>query len=338
MKIVITGGAGFIGSHIVRHFANTYKDAQIVVLDKMTYAANVHNILDLMIAKRVELIVGDICDYNMCLHATKDAALVIHAAAESHVDNSFSNSIIFTQTNAVGTHCMLEACRQNKIPRIIHVSTDEVYGQVLVGSADENAPLKPTNPYSASKAAAEMILSGYLQSYKLPVVTVRANNIFGVAQYPEKIIPKFLVSTMMGKQLTLHGSGKNSRHFLSAWDFAEALDILYKRGEIGACYNVGTVEEYTNLETAQLICQQFGLNSNDVITFVEDRPFNDFRYAVDWTAISKLGWVPKRSIVTEMPTIAAWYADNLSRYEDAEKAVRMPLSYNPDNKKAVGQN
>lgn len=323
-KIVITGGAGFIGSHIVRHFANTYKGAEIVVLDKMTYAADVHNLLDLMTEKRIHLMVGDICDFDTCLRAVKGATLVIHAAAESHVDASFSNSMIFTQTNAVGTHCMLEACRQAEVPRIIHVSTDEVYGQVLDGHAAEDAPLRPTNPYSASKAAAEMILSGYLQSYKLPVVTVRANNIFGVAQFPEKIIPKFLISLMMGRKLTLHGSGMNRRHFLSAWDFAEALDLLSKFGEIGQCYNIGTTEEFTNIEMATMISRQFGLDIKDTVTYVEDRPFNDFRYAVEWSAIAALGWEPKRSLTKELPVIAQWYADNLHRYEKG-KPVRLPF-------------
>lgn len=325
-KIVITGGAGFIGSHIVRHYVKQYPNARVIVLDKMTYAADVRNLLDLITEKKVHLLVGDLCDLDTCFRAVEGADLVIHAAAESHVDNSFGNSLVFTQTNAVGTHCLMEACRKAAVPKIIHVSTDEVYGQVLTGSADENALLKPTNPYSASKAAAEMIIHGYICSYKLPVVTVRANNIFGIAQYPEKIIPKFLISLMMGRQLTLHGSGKNCRHYLSAWDFAEALDLLGQRGEIGAIYNIGTTEEYTNIEMAEMISAQFGLTSKDTTTFVQDRPFNDFRYAVEWSAIAALSWKPRRNLASELPQIAKWYFDNLARYEDLSKIVRKPLS------------
>ncbi|MBI2233823.1 MAG: GDP-mannose 4,6-dehydratase [Micavibrio aeruginosavorus] len=172
-KIVITGGAGYIGSHIVEKFAADYPGASITVLDKMTYAAHIENILPLITAGRVDLIVGDICDIDACARAVKDADLVIHAAAESHVDNSFSSSLVFTHTNVYGTHCVMEACRQAGTPRIIHVSTDEVYGQVLSGAVDEQAPMNPTNPYSASKAAAEMVINGYKQSYRLPVIIIR---------------------------------------------------------------------------------------------------------------------------------------------------------------------
>ena len=247
-KIIITGGAGFIGSHIVEHFVENYPEAEIVVLDKMTYAADIRNLLHLVSDNRIRLMVGDICDLDTCYRAVEGADLVIHAAAESHVDNSFGNSLEFTKTNVVGTHCLMSACRQAKVDKIIHVSTDEVYGEIIDGKADENAPLKPTNPYSASKAGAEMIINGYMRSYNLPVVIVRANNIFGIRQFPEKIIPKFLLSLMTGKPLTIHGNGQNSRHYLCARDFAAALDLLAHKGEIHGYYNIGTTDEYTNLE------------------------------------------------------------------------------------------
>ncbi|HTK84199.1 MAG TPA: dTDP-glucose 4,6-dehydratase [Patescibacteria group bacterium] len=324
-KIVITGGAGFIGSHIVERFVALYPAAEIVVLDKMTYAADVRNILPLMTEGRIQLIVGDIVDPGTCERAVKGADLVIHAAAESHVDNSFGNSYEFTKTNVAGTHCLIEAARRAKVERFIHVSTDEVYGEVLKGKADEDTVLRPTNPYSASKAAAEMIINGYRQSFKFPVIVVRANNIFGIRQYPEKIIPKFLLTLMMGRQLTIHGSGKNIRHYLSAWDLADALDLLIKKGEVGGCYNIGTAEEYTNLEMARMICDVFGLNSDEHITYVQDRPFNDARYALDWGRIEALGWKAQRKLKTELPAIANWYAANLDRYEDPNKVVRKPL-------------
>ncbi len=323
-KIVVTGGAGFIGSHIVEMLLARYPAARVVILDKMTYATNVRGILHLASDPRVTLMVGDICEMYNCVKAVKDADLVIHAAAESHVDNSFGNSLEFTRSNTLGTHTLLEACRTLNVPRIIHVSTDEVYGEIIEGTADEEYPLKPTNPYSASKAAAEMIVQGYLQSFKIPAVILRANNIFGIRQYPEKIIPKFITTLMKGEKLTLHGTGNNTRHYLSAHDLMKALILLIDKGEIGACYNIGTVEEYKNIEMAQMICGLFGLNPADHITYVTDRPFNDARYAVDWSKISQLGWAPQSSLRTELPAIASWYAAHYDLYESAP-VVRRPL-------------
>ncbi len=323
-KIVITGGAGFIGSHIVEAVVRTWPGARAVVLDKMTYAADIRNLLPLMAARNIELAVGDIIDLDTCERAVHKADLVIHAAAESHVDNSFGNSLEFTRTNVLGTHALMEACRQERVPRIIHVSTDEVYGEVVKGFVDEDAPLHPTNPYSASKAAAEMIISGYLQSYKMPIVTLRANNIYGIRQFPEKIIPKFTLALLMGRPLTLHGSGKNTRHYLSAPDLAEAILLLVEKGKIGACYNIGTREEYANVDMARRLCALFGLKPEDVITFVEDRPFNDARYALTWDRISALGWAPRRRLADDLPAIVQWYADNLERYEQ-KPAVRQPV-------------
>jgi dTDP-glucose 4,6-dehydratase len=323
-KIVITGGAGFIGSHIAEHFVALYPKATFVLLDKMTYAADIHNILPLMTEERVKLIVGDIVDPGTCERAVKGADLVIHAAAESHVDNSFGNSSEFTKTNVAGTHCLIEASRQAGVEKFIHVSTDEVYGEVLSGTANEETAMLPTNPYSASKAAAEMIISGYRKSFKFPVIIVRANNIFGIRQYPEKIIPKFLVALMMGRKLTIHGSGRHMRHYLSAWDLAEALDLLIQKGEIGGCYNIGSAEGYTNLEMARMLCDVIGLNADERITFVEDRPFNDARYALDWSRIGALGWSSKRRLKADLPSIAQWYADNLYRYEDVKKSALIP--------------
>lgn len=323
-KIVVTGGAGFIGSHIVEMLLERYPQAKVTILDKMTYATNIRSILHLASDPRVNLIVGDICEMYTCQKAVKDANLVIHAAAESHVDNSFSNSLEFTRSNTLGTHTLIEACRVLNVPRIIHISTDEVYGEIIEGSADEYYPLKPTNPYSASKAAAEMIVQGYLQSFKLPVVILRANNIFGIRQYPEKIIPKFIMTLMRGEKLTLHGTGKNTRHYLSAHDLMKALILLIEKGKMGECYNIGTVEEYQNLDVAGMICGLFGLKTEDHITFVTDRPFNDARYAVDWDKISALGWKPQSNLKAELAAVAAWYAEHFDLYE-IKPAVRQPL-------------
>ena len=326
-KIVITGGAGFIGSHIVDHFASHYPDTKIVILDKMTYAADVQNIMHHIQNKRAKLLVHDICDLQLCHRALEGVDLLIHAAAESHVDNSFGNSLEFSKTNVLGTHALMEAALKAKVPKIIHLSTDEVYGEILEGSVDETAALNPTNPYSASKAAADMILSGYRKSFGLPVITVRSNNIFGVRQFPEKILPKFILQLMTGNKLTLHGSGVNKRHFLAAEDLCRALDILVKNGEVGRTYNIGTKDEYMNIEIAHIICGVFGLDPADWVMHVENRLFNDARYAISWDPISKLGWKPEMHLKKEIARMANWYMENISRFVlDGQHIVNKPLS------------
>lgn len=328
-KIVITGGAGFIGSHIVDEYAEKYPDAHITVLDKMTYAADVQNIMHHLDKKNFRLLVGDLRDMHICLQAVQGADLVIHAAAESHVDNSFGNSIEFSKTNVEGTHCLMEACRQTRVPKIIHVSTDEVYGEIIEGAAHENYPLLPTNPYSASKAAAEMIINSYKKSFNLPVIIVRANNIFGIRQYPEKLIPKFITLLATGQKLTLHGNGQNRRHFLAARDFSRALLILTEKGAVGECYNIGNTDEFRNIEVTHLLCDIFGVNPEQYITYVEDRPFNDARYAVVWDKISALGWKPEIELREQLPAMAKWYVANLQRYHnDGVRVVNFPMGWN----------
>lgn len=316
-KIVITGGAGFIGSHVVDHFVKSYPHAKVIVLDKMTYAADVLNIMDHVQSKRIKLLVGDLCNLETCVKAVEHADLLVHVAAESHVDLSFGNSLTFTKTNVLGTHCLMEAALQAGVPKIIHVSTDEVYGEILEGAVTEDAVFAPTNPYSASKAGAEMVISGYRKAFNLPVITIRANNIFGIRQFPEKLIPKFMMLLMTGEKLTIHGTGENKRHFLAAEDFCQAIQILVDHGTIGESYNIGTSEEYKNIEVTHMICNAFGIKAEDVITHIEDRPFNDARYSIDWTKISNLGWSPKKSLKDEMPRIAQWYYENFARYYDA---------------------
>ncbi len=324
-KIVITGGAGFIGSHIVDHFAAAYPKAEIIVFDKMTYAADIHNIMHHIETNRINLVVGDVCDLQKCHDVLKNTDLLIHAAAESHVDNSFGNSLEFSRTNVLGTHALMEAALKSGVPKIIHVSTDEVYGEVIEGRVDEHAPLIPTNPYSASKAAADMIIQGYKKSFDLPVITVRSNNIFGIRQFPEKIIPKFLLLLMRGEKLTLHGNGEHMRHFLAAADLCRALELLVNKGTIGEIYNIGTLDEYQNIETAKMICALFDLPADAWITYMEDRPFNDARYAITWEPLKALGWKPEISLQSELPNMAAWYHDNFARFnKDGAKIMHAP--------------
>jgi len=314
VKIVVTGGAGFLGSHIVDLLVDTYPGAQIVVFDKLTYAGDLRNVEDAEKKAKIDVVVGDICDQSLCRRTLSRADLLIHTAAESHVDNSFGNSLEFTTTNVLGTHVLLEACRFENVPRILHVSTDEVYGEIPSGSAHEGSPIMPTNPYSASKAAAEMIVMGYWKSYKAPITMVRGNNIFGIRQYPEKIIPIFIMKLLSGQKLPLHGNGKNQRHYVSAPDAAKAVLTVVEKGEPMQIYNIGSKEEYSNLEIAGMICEQFGYDPKDWIDFVPDRPYNDIRYGVTADRISALGWDPKRSVKDDLPAIVEWYKKNGYRY------------------------
>lgn len=309
-KIVVTGGAGFIGSHFTERLLEAFPDSRIIVLDKMTYAADIKNILPLLVDGRVQLVVADVSDYAVCRQVVDESDLVIHAAAESHVDRSFHSSILFTQANAVGTHSVMEACRSTQVPRIIHVSTDEVYGEVLEHECDEAWGLNPTNPYSASKAAAEMIVNGYRHSFNLPVLMVRANNVFGIRQYPEKLIPRTIMSLILGKKVPLHGNGRNVRHYLAASDFANALVKLIQFGAINEVYNVGSPDEYENCQVVRFICEEFEVNFNDAVEYVQDRPFNDRRYAISWEKIANLGWRPQLNLRTELPSVIRWYREN----------------------------
>lgn len=315
-SIVITGGAGFAGSHIVDEVCRTCPDDEVLILDKMTYAGDVRNVYHHVFSNRAQLMVGDVADLDVCRRAVKNARLVIHAAAESHVDNSFGNSLEFTRTNVLGTHSLMEACREARVPKIVHVSTDEVYGEVMEGAVDEFAVLKPTNPYSSSKAAAEMILRGYTQSYGMPIVTVRANNLYGTRQFPEKIIPRFICHMLVGRKLPLHGNGQNRRHYLSAIDFARAVSFVAEQGDIGEIYNIGTKEEYTNLQVASMIAGYFGVDPDSVCQFVPDRPFNDGRYSISWGKLSAKGWSPQHSLQKDIGRLVQWYETHLWRFAE----------------------
>jgi UDP-glucose 4,6-dehydratase len=313
-KIVVTGGCGFIGSHVVEHLRVVFPEARLTILDKLTYAGDMDNVSHLVKRNEVHLVVGDICDADLCRRVVRNADLVVHLAAESFVDNSFGDPVTFTITNTLGTHTLLEACRRAEVPRLIHVSTDEVYGEVLRGEVGEDAPFNPTNPYSASKAAAEMIILGHLKSYHQPIVRVRANNIFGIRQYPEKVIPKFCLSIMLGGKLTIHGNGSHRRHYLHARDFAAAIALLIDKGVPGEVYNVGSDDEYTTLEVAELVCDVFGKACHEEVVFVKDRPFNDRRYSISSARMESLGWRAQHRLVEELCFIAQWYADRVERY------------------------
>ena len=310
MKLLITGGAGFMGSHLVRFMVNNYHGDSIINYDKLTYAADLANLRDIENKKNYKFVKGDICDLDFLVQILKDVDYVIHLAAESHVDNSIGNSLLFTMNNAYGTHVLLEASRLNKIKKFVHVSTDEVYGSIKKGSFSEESILSPTNPYSASKAGAEMVVKSYYNTYKIPVVIMRCNNVFGPNQYPEKIIPKAITKMLIDKKIPLHGDGSYVRTYIYIKDFLNALDTIFNKGVIGETYNTGTSDEISNLGLVKSIITILKKDES-CIEFVKDRPFNDERYSVETDKLKKLGWKQQFPFEQSLNETVAWYKENM---------------------------
>ena len=316
-RIFITGGAGFIGSHISEEIFHTFKKSKIIVFDKLTYAGNKHYIKNIINSPRVKFVRGDINNYYSYTKLMKKVDLAINIAAESHVDNSFTNPISFSLTNTVGAHTFLLNCINNKVKKIVHISSDEVYGEKLIGRCDETQKIEPTNPYSASKAAAEVIINSHKYSYKKEIITIRGNNVYGIKQYPEKLIPRCIINLLRNKKIPLHGNGKNQRFYLSAIDFAKAVVLLIKNKNSGV-YNVGSNEFYSNTQIAKLICKYLKKDPKKFISYVKDRPYNAKRYAVSTKKIRRLGWEPKYNLLKDLPIIIEWYKKNFILYKNCK--------------------
>lgn len=308
-KIFITGGAGFIGSHICEEIFQTFKKHKIIIFDKLTYAGNKAYIKNILQSPRVKFVKGNINNYNSYRNLLKGVDLAINVAAESHVDNSFTNPISFSVTNTVGTHTFLLNCINNKVKKIVHISSDEVYGEKLSGRCDETQKINPTNPYSASKAAAEIIINSHKYAYKKEIITVRGNNVYGIRQYPEKLIPRCILSLLKNKKIPIHGNGKNIRFYLSARDFAKAICLLIKKRNTGL-FNVGSEDSFSNILIAKTICKLLNKDPKKNIKFVKDRLYNDRRYSISTNKIRKLGWKPKYNLIHDLPEIINWYIKN----------------------------
>ena len=305
-KIFITGGAGFIGSHVSEAFFENFKKSKIVILDKLTYAGNKAFISSIVNSKRVKFLKGDILNTKKYSKFLKNCDLAINIAAESHVDNSFLSPLNFTKTNTLGAHAFFLECIKNKVKKILHISSDEVYGEKTKGTSYEDQLVNPTNPYSASKAAAEILINSYKYTYKKEIIMVRANNIYGIRQYPEKLIATSIVNLIKNKPIPIHGNGKNIRFYLSAIDFAKALIILVKKRDRGT-FNIGSNYYEKNINVAKTICKLFKKNTKKYITFTKDRLYNDKRYSVSSKKIKKLGWKPKQNLIQDLPMIIQWY-------------------------------
>jgi dTDP-glucose 4,6-dehydratase len=338
-NILVTGALGFIGSNFVNYFAKKYPKINIIILDKNDYCSSIDNIEKNNV--NVKIIIGNILDckcVDELLHETH-IDTIIHFAAQSHVDNSFCNSIAFTENNILGTHKLLETTRiyhekTNLIQKFIHVSTDEVYGEVLDDTVrTETSILDPTNPYAASKAGAEFIAKSYYHSYKIPIIITRANNVYGINQYPEKVIPKFICQLLNNEKITLHGTGASRRNFIHVDDVSTAYETILLHGKIGEVYNISAADkhEYSMMELAQMLINlsvsretEYSIHPflhnekklDDMITYVEDRKFNDIRYYTSSEKLEQLGWKPiKIDFKNNLEELIKWYADNKSRYE-----------------------
>jgi len=306
MKILITGGAGFIGTNFVHYIHENY-DYDIVVLDKLTYAGNKDNLKDML--PDIQFIRGDIGNEEDVKVAMKDCDLVVNFAAETHVDRSITDPSIFVKTDVLGTYNLLEHVRKYDVEKYLQISTDEVYGSIEDGSFTEESNIDPSSPYSASKAGGDVLVSAYHKTYDLPVLITRSSNNYGPYQYPEKLIPLFILNAMQDKPLPVYGTGENVRDWIYVMDNCSGIDTVLNKGEFGEVYNIGGGNEKTNIEITHMILDLLG-KSESLITYVEDRLGHDLRYSLDSTKTKKLGWKPEWSFEDGLKQTVEWYRDN----------------------------
>ena len=322
-KILVTGGAGFIGSCYVRHILKKHPDYKVVNIDALTYCGNLENLKDVESNSNYTFVHGNICDRELARDLIKDCDCVVNFAAESHVDNSIKHPEIFVETNVQGTLNLLQACKELGIERYLQVSTDEVYGTLgKTGYFYETTPLAPNSPYSASKASADLLVRAYYETYKLPVLNTRCSNNYGPYQYPEKLIPFFISKLLRGEKVPVYGDGMNVRDWLYVYDHCEAIDEVLHKGQIGQVYNIGGHNEKTNLEITHLILEAMFKDENS-IEYVQDRLGHDRRYAISNDKItSELGWTPSVTFEQGIKMTIDWYLNNQSwikHIEDKKK-------------------
>jgi len=314
MKLLVTGGAGFIGSQYVRSLLATERGkniTRVTVLDSLTYAGNLENLAPVESEPRYTFVKGDINDAALVKALMQETDAVVHFAAESHVDRSIAGSAEFIRTNVMGTHTLLEAARQTNLRRFVHVSTDEVYGSIAEGSWPETDPLLPNSPYAASKASSDLLVRSYFRTHGLDTVTTRCSNNYGPYQYPEKLIPLFATNLIDGLQVPLYGDGLNVRDWLHVDDHCNGIHLALTKGKAGEIYNIGGGTELNNLEMTRLILEDFGADWNTAVKPVEDRKGHDLRYSVDCRkAQDELGYEPKVTFQNGLSETIQWYRDN----------------------------
>lgn len=321
MKILVTGGAGFIGSNFVYYELDNYPNDEVICLDKLTYAGNLETSEIAMKNPKFKFVKGDIADRVFVdeLFASEKPDVIVNFAAESHVDRSIENPEIFLQTNVIGTSVLMDACRKYGNIRYHQVSTDEVYGDLPLDRPDlfftETTPLHTSSPYSASKASADLLVQAYYRTYKLPVTISRCSNNYGPYHFPEKLIPLMIANALNDKKLPVYGKGENVRDWLYVEDHCSAIDLIIRKGKIGEVYNIGGHNERTNLEVVKTIIKELG-KSEDLIEFVTDRPGHDRRYAIDPTKIhNELGWLPATKFDDGIKKTIEWYLTHKSWWE-----------------------
>ena len=330
MRYLITGGAGFIGSHFIRHLLARHPDARVTNLDKLTYAGNRQNLADLRGNRRHRLVRGDICDAPLARRLTAAADVVVNFAAETDVDRSIRHGGAFVRTNVAGVATLLEAARAAGVKRFLQVSTDEVYGSILEGAFTEDSPLRPNSPYAAAKAAGDLLCRAYRVTHGLPVVIARSTNNFGPYQHPEKFIPRCITNALCDLPLPLYGDGMHVREWIAVEDHCTALDLILRCDSPDEIYNIGTGEERPNRDVARLIVKLLG-KPESLIQPVADRLAHDRRYALDASRIRRLGFAPRRSFEEALEATVAWYCSHRGWWRQR----LVPLSANrPRGRKA----
>ena len=321
MTIIVTGGAGFIGSNFVYHMLNKYNDYRIVCVDCLTYAGNISTLENALKNPNFKFYKTDICDRSAIyeIFETEKPNIVVNFAAESHVDRSIDNPEVFLKTNILGTQVLMDACRKYGIDRYHQVSTDEVYGDLPLDRPDlfftEETPIHTSSPYSSSKAGADLLVLAYYRTYGLPVTISRCSNNYGPYHFPEKLIPLMIANALNEKPLPVYGKGENVRDWLYVEDHCKAIDLIIHKGRVGEVYNVGGHNEMTNIDIVKLICQKLG-KSEDLITYVADRKGHDMRYAIDPTKIyTELGWLPETKFKDGIDITIKWYLENREWWE-----------------------
>lgn len=321
MTIVVTGGAGFIGSNFIFYMLKKHPSYRIVCIDKLTYAGNINTLQPVMNNKNFRFVKADICDREAidCLFEEEKPDIVVNFAAESHVDNSIKNPQLFLETNVIGTCILMDMSNKHKVKRFHQVSTDEVYGDLPLDRPDlfftENTPLHTSSPYSSSKAAADLLVMSYFRTYGLPATISRCSNNYGPYQFPEKLIPLMIANCLANKPLPVYGKGINVRDWLYVEDHCKAIDLIIHKGKVGEIYNVGGHNEMRNIDIVKLILKELGKDES-LIKYVEDRKGHDLRYAIDPTKIhSELGWMPETKFKDGIKLTIQWYLNNKNWWE-----------------------
>jgi dTDP-glucose 4,6-dehydratase len=316
MRLLITGGAGFMGSNFIHYILRTYPDYTVTTLDKLTYSGNLKNLEDLKENKQFRFVKGDIADDKIVESLAKEADVIINYAAETHVDRSIMDPGAFVKTDVIGLYTLLEKARKYNHERFIQISTDEVFGSIEKGKFTENSPFEPNSPYAASKAGGDLLCRSYFVTYKMPVIVTHSCNFFGPYHYPEKFIPLTITNLLQGKKIPVYGDGQQVREWIYTEDHCNAVDTILHKGKVGEVYNISSEEEWKNIDVVNLILKIMEKDESS-ITYVKDRPGHDRRYALDSSKLkNELGWKPQYSFESALEKTIKWFEENESWWKD----------------------